>query len=82
MSSGQRACLAEFSTRYPLLATRYFRVMNLKPATLSKIAEVIPHYPADQSRSATLPLLHLIQEPAVAAGHERRSWAIPVAPAR
>ena len=36
--------------------------MNLKPATLSKIAEVIPHYPADQSRSATLPLLHLIQE--------------------
>ena len=36
--------------------------MNLKPATLSKIDEVIPHYPADQKRSATLPLLHLIQE--------------------
>jgi len=36
--------------------------MNLKPATLSKIDEVIPHYPAEQKRSATLPLLHLIQE--------------------
>ncbi|MSU24322.1 MAG: NAD(P)H-dependent oxidoreductase subunit E [Opitutus sp.] len=34
--------------------------MNLKPATLSKIAEVIPHYPT--KRSATLPLLHLVQE--------------------
>ena len=36
--------------------------MNLSPATLQKIAEVIPHYPAEQARSATLPLLHLIQE--------------------
>ena len=36
--------------------------MNLKPATLARIEEVIPHYPADQKRSATLPLLHLIQE--------------------
>jgi NADH-quinone oxidoreductase subunit E len=36
--------------------------MQLKPATLSKIDEVIPHYPADQKRSAMLPLLHLIQE--------------------
>ena len=36
--------------------------MNLKPATLQQIDEVIPHYPADQKRSATLPLLHLIQE--------------------
>lgn len=36
--------------------------MNLKPATLARIEEVIPHYPADHKRSATLPLLHLIQE--------------------
>ena len=36
--------------------------MNLKPDTLRRIDEVIPHYPADQRRSATLPLLHLIQE--------------------
>jgi NADH-quinone oxidoreductase subunit E len=34
--------------------------MNLKPDTLSKIDEVITHYP--QKRSATLPLLHLVQE--------------------
>ena len=34
--------------------------MNLKPETLSKIDEVITHYP--MKRSATLPLLHLIQE--------------------
>jgi NADH-quinone oxidoreductase subunit E len=34
--------------------------MNLKPATLSQIDEVITHYPV--KRSATLPLLHLIQE--------------------
>ena len=34
--------------------------MNLKPATLSSIDEVITHYPS--KRSATLPLLHLIQE--------------------
>ena len=34
--------------------------MNLKPATLTKIDEVITHYP--EKRSATLPLLHLIQE--------------------
>ena len=34
--------------------------MNLKPATLSQIDEVITHYPV--TRSATLPLLHLIQE--------------------
>jgi NADH-quinone oxidoreductase subunit E len=36
--------------------------MNLKADTLKRIDEVIPHYPADQKRSATLPLLHLIQE--------------------
>lgn len=34
--------------------------MNLKPETLQRIAEVITHYPS--KRSATLPLLHLIQE--------------------
>ena len=34
--------------------------MNLKPETLRRIDEVIPHYPV--KRSATLPLLHLIQE--------------------
>ncbi len=34
--------------------------MNLKPATLARIDEVITHYPV--KRSATLPLLHLIQE--------------------
>ena len=34
--------------------------MNLKPATLQSIDEVITHYPV--KRSATLPLLHLIQE--------------------
>ena len=36
--------------------------MNLKPETFQRIDEVITHYPADQKRSATLPLLHLIQE--------------------
>lgn len=35
-------------------------LMNLKPETLSRIDEAISHYP--QKRSATLPLLHLIQE--------------------
>jgi NADH-quinone oxidoreductase subunit E len=34
--------------------------VNLKPETLQRIDEVIPHYP--QKRSATLPLLHLVQE--------------------
>jgi len=34
--------------------------MNLKPETFTKIDEVITHYPV--KRSATLPLLHLIQE--------------------
>ena len=34
--------------------------MTLKPETLSRIDEVITHYP--EQRSATLPLLHLIQE--------------------
>src|SRR5437588_5197210 len=47
-------------TRYPLLATRYFVLMNLKPETLKRIDEVIPHYPV--KRSAVLMLLHAIQE--------------------
>ncbi|HND62840.1 MAG TPA: NAD(P)H-dependent oxidoreductase subunit E [Opitutaceae bacterium] len=34
--------------------------MNLQSATLQRIDEVITHYP--EKRSATLPLLHLIQE--------------------
>jgi len=34
--------------------------MNLQPTTLQKIDEVITHYPV--KRSATLPLLHLVQE--------------------
>ena len=34
--------------------------MNLKPETLSRIDEVITHYPV--KRSAALPLLHLVQE--------------------
>ena len=34
--------------------------MNLKPETLTRIDEVITHYPV--KRSAVLPLLHLIQE--------------------
>ena len=34
--------------------------MNLKPETFQQIDEVITHYPV--KRSATLPLLHLIQE--------------------
>ncbi|HLP02444.1 MAG TPA: NADH-quinone oxidoreductase subunit NuoE [Opitutaceae bacterium] len=34
--------------------------MNLKPETLARIDEVITHYPS--KRSATLPLLHLVQE--------------------
>jgi NADH-quinone oxidoreductase subunit E len=34
--------------------------MNLKPETLTRIDEVITHYP--EKRSGTLPLLHLVQE--------------------
>ena len=36
--------------------------MNLQPATLRQIDEVITHYPV--KRSAALPLLHLVQEDA------------------
>jgi NADH-quinone oxidoreductase subunit E len=34
--------------------------VNLKPETLRRVDEVIPHYPV--KRSAALPLLHLVQE--------------------
>jgi NADH-quinone oxidoreductase subunit E len=46
--------------------------MNLKPETLAKIDEVITHYPT--KRSATLPLLHLIQEDIGYIPHETFEW--------
>jgi NADH-quinone oxidoreductase subunit E len=46
--------------------------MNLKPATFAKIDEVITHYPV--KRSATLPLLHLIQEDAGWISSEAIEW--------
>jgi len=46
--------------------------MNLKPATLSQIDEVITHYPT--KRSATLPLLHLIQEEVGFISNEAIEW--------
>ena len=46
--------------------------MNLKPETLSRIDEVIAHYPV--KRSATLPLLHLIQEDVGFISHEAIEW--------
>jgi NADH-quinone oxidoreductase subunit E len=46
--------------------------MNLRPETLQKIDEVIPHYPV--KRSATLPLLHLIQEDAGYISAEAIEW--------
>jgi NADH-quinone oxidoreductase subunit E len=46
--------------------------MNLKPATLAQIDEVITHYPV--KRSATLPLLHLIQEDAGWISPEAMEW--------
>lgn len=38
--------------------------LNLKwtPAAEKKIAEILSHYPAERSRSATIPLLHLAQQ--------------------
>ena len=61
------------STRYTLLATRYFAPdMNLKPATLRAIDDVISHYPV--KRSATLPLLHLIQEDVGYISQEAVEW--------
>ena len=46
--------------------------MNLKPDTLKRIDEVIPHYPV--KRSAVLPLLHLIQEDAGFISKEAIEW--------
>jgi NADH-quinone oxidoreductase subunit E len=46
--------------------------MNLKPETLRRIDEVIPHYPV--KRSATLPLLHLIQEDVGYISQEAVEW--------
>ncbi len=46
--------------------------MNLKPETLQKIDEVIPHYPV--KRSAALPLLHLVQEDAGWISPEAIEW--------
>ncbi|MEJ1972854.1 MAG: NAD(P)H-dependent oxidoreductase subunit E [Lacunisphaera sp.] len=46
--------------------------MNLRPATLQQIDEVITHYPV--KRSATLPLLHLVQEDAGWISKEAIEW--------
>jgi NADH-quinone oxidoreductase subunit E len=46
--------------------------VNLKPETLQRIDEVITHYPV--KRSATLPLLHLIQEDAGYISEESAIW--------
>lgn len=46
--------------------------MKLKPETLQRIDEVITHYPV--KRSATLPLLHLIQEDAGYISDEAIEW--------
>jgi NADH-quinone oxidoreductase subunit E len=46
--------------------------MNLKPETFRQIDEVITHYPV--KRSATLPLLHLIQEDAGYISKEAIEW--------
>jgi NADH-quinone oxidoreductase subunit E len=46
--------------------------MNLKAETLRAIDDVIPHYPV--KRSATLPLLHLIQEDAGYISAEAIEW--------
>ena len=46
--------------------------MQLRPETLRKIDEVIPHYPV--KRSAVLPLLHLIQEDAGYISAESTEW--------
>ena len=46
--------------------------MNLKSSTLAQIDEVITHYPV--KRSATLPLLHLIQEDAGWISTEAIEW--------
>jgi len=46
--------------------------MNLKPETLQKIDEVIPHYPV--KRSAALPLMHLVQEDQGCISTEAVEW--------
>jgi NADH-quinone oxidoreductase subunit E len=46
--------------------------MNLKPETLRRIDEVIPHYPV--KRSAVLPLLHLVQEDVGYISPEATEW--------
>ena len=46
--------------------------MNLKPDTLKRIDEVITHYPV--KRSATLPLLHHVQEVAGYISDEAVTW--------
>jgi NADH-quinone oxidoreductase subunit E len=46
--------------------------MNLKPETLRRIDEVIPHYPV--KRSAALPLLHLVQEDVGYVSQEAIEW--------
>jgi NADH-quinone oxidoreductase subunit E len=46
--------------------------MNLKPETLTRIDEVITHYP--EKRSGTLPLLHLIQEDVGYISNEAIEW--------
>lgn len=46
--------------------------MNLKPETLTRIDEVITHYP--EKRSGTLPLLHLIQEDVGYISDEAIEW--------
>jgi len=46
--------------------------MNLKPETVQRIDEVITHYPT--KRSATLPLLHLIQEDVGYISEEAIPW--------
>lgn len=46
--------------------------LTLRPDTLRRIDEVIPHYPS--KRSATLPLLHLIQEDVGYISREAIEW--------
>jgi NADH-quinone oxidoreductase subunit E len=46
--------------------------VNLKPETLRSIEEVIPRYP--QKRSASLPLLHLVQEDQGYVSDEAIEW--------
>jgi NADH-quinone oxidoreductase subunit E len=46
--------------------------MNLKPETLTRIDEVITHYA--EKRSATLPLLHLVQEEVGHISDEAMAW--------